>query len=100
MKIIWSPLARRRAEAAVDIISRDRPKAALEWYDGLVSRIELLRHMPEQGRVVKEWHDPTVREILHDPYRIIYEVFTDRVEIITLHHYRQDFSAGIEEIET
>ena len=30
------------------------------------------------GRAVPEANDPAVREIIHEPYRIIYEVYPDR----------------------
>ena len=89
MKIVWSPTARRRAADAVDYIARDRPQAALDRYDGLIERIELLRELPEQGRVVREWYEESVREILWEPYRVIYEVHDDRVEVLTLSHARQ-----------
>ncbi|TVP74727.1 MAG: type II toxin-antitoxin system RelE/ParE family toxin [Gemmatimonadales bacterium] len=89
MKVVWSPTARARAIAAVDYIAEDRPGAALEWLDGMVSRVEMLSELPEQGRVVPEWNEPAVREIMYDPYRVIYEVSEDRVEILTLSHQRQ-----------
>jgi plasmid stabilization system protein ParE len=55
----------------------------------LVVRVELLRDLPEQGRVVPEWHESSVREVSQKPYRIIYEVLEDRIEILTLSHFRQ-----------
>jgi plasmid stabilization system protein ParE len=73
----------------VAYIAVDRPKASTAWFDGLVERVELLGDTPEQGRVVPEWHEETVREIQYPPYRVIYEVFEDRVEIVTLSHMRQ-----------
>lgn len=73
----------------MDYIALDRPQTSQEWLDGLVRRVELLRDLPEQGRVVPEWHEPSVREVLHEPYRVIYEVFNDRIEILTLSHFRQ-----------
>ena len=90
MKVVWSPTARRRAQPAVDYIALDRPRTSLEWLGGLVRRVELLRELPEQGRVVPEWHEPSVREVFHEPYRVIYEIFDDRVEILTLSHFRQE----------
>ena len=90
MKIVWSPTARRRAQAAVDHIALDRPQTSLEWLDGLVRRVDLLRDLPEQGRVVREWHESSVREVFHDPYRVIYEVLDDRLEVLTLSHFRQE----------
>jgi len=70
-------------------MSRDRPVGAVEWLEGLIERLELLRDLPEQGRVVPEWGEPTVREIVYASYRVIYEVFPDRVEILTVSHTRQ-----------
>ena len=89
MRIVWSPTARRRVQAAVDFFALDHPLASIDWIDALVRHVELLRDCPEQGRVVPEWHDSSVREVLHEPYRVIYEVFEDRVEVLTLSHVRQ-----------
>lgn len=90
MKIVWSPTARRRAQAAVDYIALDRPRTSMEWLDALVRRVGLLGDLPEQGRVVPEWHESSVREVFHEPYRVIYEVFDDRIEVLTLSHFRQE----------
>jgi len=89
LKLVWSPTARRRAQQTVDFIEQDSPRGAVDWLDGLVERVELLRDLPDQGRVVPEWNDASVREIMYEPYRVIYEVFPDHVEILTLSHYRQ-----------
>jgi plasmid stabilization system protein ParE len=35
-----------------------------------------------------------VREVFHEPYRIIYEVLEDRIEILTLSHFRQQLPPG------
>ena len=79
-------------------IARDRPGVAGAWFDGLVERIDLLRTLPDQGRVVPEWHEATVREILYSPYRVIYEVSGDVLEILILSHERQKLgSEGAED---
>ena len=91
MKIVWSPTARRCAEAAVDFIALDRPRTAIEWFGGLIQRVELLRDLPDQGRHVPEWGEPSVREILYEPYRVVYEIAEDRIEILVLSHVRQQF---------
>ena len=97
MRILWSPTARRRAFAAVEFIAADRPIAAEEWFEGLEARLDLLRDFPEQGRVVREFENESIREVIYSPYRIIYEVFDDRVEILTLSHQRQLLRASDEE---
>ncbi len=93
MRVVWSPTARRQLHAAVDVVGEDRPQAALAWLDGLVERTELLRELPVQGRVVPEWGEETVREVMYDPYRVVYEIRDDRIEILVLSHYRQEFPA-------
>ncbi|MEQ9569911.1 MAG: type II toxin-antitoxin system RelE/ParE family toxin [Longimicrobiales bacterium] len=90
MRLVWSPTARRRALEAVALIERDRPRVAVDWLDGLLKRVEALSELPDQGRVVQEWGDEGVREILHAPYRVIYEVFPEEVHILTLSHFRQE----------
>jgi plasmid stabilization system protein ParE len=94
LKVIWAPTARRQALAAVDYIAADRPLASQEWLEGLVQRIDLASDMPDQGRVVPEWHEATVREVFHEPYRVIYEVRQDHIEILTLCHFRQELHGG------
>ena len=96
MRLVWSPTARQRALAAVDFIKEDRPQAAEEWLGRLLDRVEDLPRFPNQGRVVPEWKEPEVREIFHVPYRIIYEVHEDRVEILTLSHMRQQLPPEFE----
>jgi plasmid stabilization system protein ParE len=90
LKIIWSPRARQKAREAVDFIKEDRPLASGEWLEGLVQRVLLLEEFPDQGRIVPEWGQPDVREVLHPPYRVLYQVSSERVEILTLSHMRQE----------
>ncbi|MGH7656514.1 MAG: type II toxin-antitoxin system RelE/ParE family toxin [Gemmatimonadaceae bacterium] len=86
MKVIWSPLAERRALEAVDYIAEDRPQLAADWLEDLLERVAALQRFPRRGHVVPEIGDSTYREILHAPYRVIYRVDEDRVVILTLRH--------------
>ena len=93
MKVAWSPLAARQAQAAVAYIAGDRPDTAVEWLEELLERVALLELFEELGRVVPEIGLPAYREIPHKPYRIIYRVDASRVVILTLRHMRQDWDA-------
>lgn len=70
-------------------MEQERPLAALEWLEGLAHRIALLAELPLQGRRLTEWEDSTVRQILYRPFRVIYAVREDHVEILTLRHFRE-----------
>jgi plasmid stabilization system protein ParE len=89
LRVDWSPQALQRAAEIVDYIAADRPKVALEWLDGLESRLSALPGLPEQGRIVPEWYEPTVRELIYRRHRVIYEVHPDRVELLSIRHCRE-----------
>ena len=47
--------------------------------------------MPDRGRVVPERDDPTVRELLVGPYRLLYYAAESDVAILGVLHQRRDF---------
>ena len=89
MKVVWSPLAELRALEAVEYIANDRPLAAAKWLEGLLERVAKLDQFERRGRVVQEIGNPAYREILFEPYRIIYRIDPSRVVILTLRHVRR-----------
>ena len=89
MKVVWSPLAELRALEAVEYIAQDRPQAAAAWLEELLDRVSNLDHFPRRGRVVREIGLVAYRELIHDPYRIIYRVDATRVVVLTLRHGRR-----------
>ena len=50
---------------------------------GAVSRLE---EFPLSGRVVPEYGEESIREVIVRPYRIMYEVEGDHVRILAIHH--------------
>ena len=44
---------------------------------------------PLLGRQLPEYPDADLRELLERPYRMIFEVTSRRIEIVTVMHYRQ-----------
>lgn len=91
MKVIWSPLAERRAIEAYDAIAQDRPQAAAKWLRELIARVGTLDRFAKRGRVVPEIGKPTHRQILQHPYRIVYRVDPKQVVVLTIRHSRRDW---------
>lgn len=52
----------------------------------LVSAPERLVQFPESGRMVPEFRLPYLRELIVRPYRIVYRLRGDVVEIVTVFH--------------
>ena len=42
--------------------------------DGLLQAVERQADFPESGRIVPEFADPTIREVVRKPCRIVYRV--------------------------
>ncbi|MBI5388091.1 MAG: type II toxin-antitoxin system RelE/ParE family toxin [Verrucomicrobia bacterium] len=86
--VIVTDLANEDPRQAVQHIAQDNPTAAAKLGYAILDRIKLLRDFPWMGRVVPERDDPTLREVIHKPYRIIYRVKTDQhlVEVWRIWH--------------
>ena len=94
MKIIWSPRAVARAAEIATYIAADRPDAAAAWVDGLFASVADLKDHPRRGRRVPELDRPTIREVLHGRYRIIYRVDPRQIVVLTVRHGRRDWDPG------
>lgn len=92
MKIIWSPTARTKIKEILEYISEDNPNAALTLIDQFESKVEKLKLNPESGRVLPELKNDKIREIVvHKNYGVIYEIYPDSIDILTIRHFRQNF---------
>ena len=75
----------------VGYISRDRPDAARQWAEGVFDAVDQLASFPGQGRVVPEVGRPSIRELIHGEYRVIYKVEAKAIGILTVRHGRRRF---------
>lgn len=91
MKIRWSPLAVERASEIVDYISEDSPVAADKWIHTVFSKVEQLQSHPELGRIVPEINEHQFRELIYGKYRIVYQIETNQISILTIRHGKQMF---------
>jgi len=55
-----------------DYIAKDSPRYAAEYTDRLLERASQIASHPESGRIVPEFNSPTIRELIHGSYRIVY----------------------------
>jgi plasmid stabilization system protein ParE len=84
--VIWAPQAVEDLDAVCAFIARDSDVYARDFAARVVGAVELLREFPQAGRVVPEFADPSLRELLHGHYRIIYEVTAEAVHVLAVHH--------------
>jgi len=95
MKIIWSPTARTKTKEILEYVAEDNPDAALTLIDQFEVKVEKLKENPELGRVLPELKNDKIRElVVHKIYGVIYEINPDLIEILTIRHFRQNFSSS------
>lgn len=87
-KLIWSPAARDDLRDVVQFIARDSQARAEAFGFRIITSVGALEKFPEMGRVVPEYQNVTLREIVVRSYRIIYRADHRRrsVEIIRIWH--------------
>ncbi|MBA4149967.1 MAG: type II toxin-antitoxin system RelE/ParE family toxin [Verrucomicrobia bacterium] len=73
-KVVLSPSALRDLQDIVRYIALDAPSRALNFGQFLISKTKLLGEHPELGRIVPEFGDADVREVIVRSYRVIYRV--------------------------
>ena len=87
-RLTWSPTARLDLREIFAYIAEDDPVAATAFIRSLFHAVERLPTFPESGRVVPEFDDPSIREIIRRPCRIVYRITSgDKViEIVRVWH--------------
>ena len=73
-QVALSPSARRDLRDIVRYISLDSPDRAVTFGQFLLSSTKRLADFPKMGRVVPEFDDASIREIVVRSYRVIYRV--------------------------
>ncbi len=87
----WSKPARLDLKLMHDYIARDSKFYAQKVSTEIVEKSEKLSSFPEVGRIVPEMGEPNIRELLIYSYRLIYEVFPDKIEVLALVHSKRNF---------
>jgi toxin ParE1/3/4 len=85
--IRWTNRALNDLEEIGEYIEKDSIKYASITVKGIYSAAMLLKDFPDLGRIVPEFDNPKIKELIHGNYRIIYKrIDHEIVEIISIHH--------------
>lgn len=87
-QLIWAPSARLDLRELTSYIGELRPNAAARFVQRVFQVVEHLADFPLSGRVVPEFDDPDIREVIRKPCRIVYRVKANKqiVEIVRVWH--------------
>jgi toxin ParE1/3/4 len=83
-RLIWSPRSIRDLESIHQQIAQDSPLYADLVVQRLVRAPDRLQQFPESGRVVPERGQPELRELIVRPFRVVYRLRDDSIQIVTV----------------
>ena len=85
-EVVWTRPAWEDLAATADYIARDSENYAATFVQEVKEAAASLVEFAERGQVVPEYADPTIRELLIKPYRLVYKVTDDKVLVLALIH--------------
>ncbi len=87
VKINWTPLSIDDLKNIFDYISEDSFRYAQITANKIYLRVSSLKKQPYSGRIVPEFNDKNIREIIDGNYRIVHEIINDhQIDILRIFH--------------
>jgi len=89
MKVHWTDNAISHLVDIYEYITHDSPVYAKRTVDRLTRRSEQVANFPTSGRMVAEYESDNIREVIENPYRIIYRIKTNQIDVLAVIHCAQ-----------
>ncbi len=89
MKVHWTDNAVAHLLDIYEYIAHDSPIYAKRMVDRMTKRSEQIASFPMSGRKVLEYEADDIREIIEKPYRIIYRIKSEQVDVLAVVHCGQ-----------
>lgn len=89
MRVVWTDRAKARLRQIRAYVAQDQPLNSDRLVDQLTRRVEQLAEQPRSGRTVDKYQREDLRELIEPPYRIMYLIGTDRIDIVTVRDTRR-----------
>ena len=89
IRVIWTPAAEKKRDAALDYIAVDNVRAAFGQLSEIDRQTDMLMEQPNMGRPGKL---RGTRELVirHTPFIVVYRVTADSVQIVRFLHSSQN----------
>jgi addiction module RelE/StbE family toxin len=89
MRVVWTDRAKARLRQIHAYIAQDQSLNAERMVDRLTQRVAQLDEHPRSGRMVEKYRREDLRELIEAPYRIVYLILPDRIDIVTVRDTRR-----------
>ena len=92
MKVHWTRTAEKHLDTLHAHIARDSSEYANRMVDRLTARSQQISEFPESGRKVLEFEADQIREVIEGPFRIIYRIKPDQIDVLAVIHGAMDIT--------
>lgn len=86
MKVCWTHHAITQLDAVYAHIALDSENYARRMVDQITGKTQLIAAFPFSGRKVHEYDMEQIREVIEGPYRIIYYIKPEQIDILAVVH--------------
>jgi len=84
MMLVWTKESLERLNEIGEYIGVNNPERAEKFVNYLIENAESILDSPNIGRMVPDFADTRIREIIVKKYRIVYRVKEKTIEILTV----------------
>ena len=86
MRVFWTQNAIEHLVNIYEHIALNSPTYANRMVDRITHRSEQIADQPLSGRKVPEYQSEDIRELIEKPYRIIYRIKADQIDVLAVIH--------------
>jgi addiction module RelE/StbE family toxin len=86
LPVHWTDEAKAQLDDIYQYVARRSPAYARRVVDRLTRRSERIADFPLVGRAVPEVELPQLREVVEGPYRLVYHLRPDRIDVVAVFH--------------
>ena len=86
VKVIWSELAIQDLKQIHEYIALDSKFYADRFIEKIITRVDQLESFHSSDRIVPEFNNEQIRELIEGNNRIVYKIYSDYVGIARVHH--------------
>jgi addiction module RelE/StbE family toxin len=86
MRVHWTQNAVEHLVNIYEYIALNSPTYAKRVVDRITRRSQQIADQPLSGRKVPEYQSDDIRELIEKPYRIIYRIKADQIDVLAVIH--------------
>ena len=98
MRVHWTDNAIAHLVDIYDYIALNSPVYAKRMVDKITRRSEQIANFPSSGSNVPEFAKKDIREVIENPYRIIYRIKQEQIDVLAVLHCAQLLSETYRDI--